>query len=164
MIEGPATRVMCLRDGTKKMSKSDPSDMSRINLTDDADTIAAKIRKARTDPEPLPETVEGLPAGPEAANLVNIYAALAGLGRRGGARRVRRPALLRVQAGLADLAVAELAPITARMAELTADPAEIDRLLARGAERAAAIAEPILARTYEIVGLARSADPRPATR
>ena len=98
VIEGTATRVMSLRDGTKKMSKSDPSDMSRINLTDDADTIAGKIRKARTDPEPLPATVAGLAGRPEAANLVNIYAALTDIDRRGGDRRVRRPAVLGVQA------------------------------------------------------------------
>ncbi len=99
VIEGVATRVMSLRDGTKKMSKSDPSDMSRINLTDDADTIAAKIRKARTDPLPLPETLGGLEGRAEATNLVNIYAALAGFFARFGHRRVRRQGLRQLQAG-----------------------------------------------------------------
>jgi tryptophanyl-tRNA synthetase len=153
VIEGAATRVMSLRDGTKKMSKSDPSDMSRINLTDDADTIATKIRKARTDPEPLPATVAGLAARPEAANLVNIYAALADSCPEAVVAEFAGQPFSAFKPRLADLAVAQLAPITSRMAELTADPAEIDRLLARGADRAAAIAGPILDRTYEIVGL-----------
>jgi tryptophanyl-tRNA synthetase len=156
VIEGTATRVMSLRDGTKKMSKSDPSDMSRINLTDDADTIATKIRKARTDPEPLPATVAGLAGRPEAANLVNIYAALADIAAEAVIAEFAGQPFSAFKPRLADLAVAELAPITARMAELTADPAEIDRLLARGSERAGALAGPILDRTYEIVGLARS--------
>ena len=99
MITGPATRVMSLRDGTKKMSKSDASDNSRINLTDDADTIAQKIRKAKTDPEPLPSEVKGLAGRPEAENLVGIYAALAGTTPRGGAEGLRRRAVLRLQAG-----------------------------------------------------------------
>jgi tryptophanyl-tRNA synthetase len=156
VIEGTATRVMSLRDGTKKMSKSDPSDMSRINLTDDADTIANKIRKARTDPEPLPATVAGLAARPEAANLVNIYAALADTSPEAVVAEFAGQPFSAFKPRLADLAVAELAPITAHIAELTADPAEIDRLLARGAERAGALAGPILDRTYEIVGLAPS--------
>ena len=156
VIGGPAPRVMSLRDGTKKMSKSDPSDMSRINLTDDADTIANKIRKARTDPEPLPETVEGLEGRAEARNLVGIYAALADttaeqvIAEFGGQGfGVFKPAL-------ADLAVEKLAPLTAEMTRLESDPAEIDRILGAGAERAAAIAEPILAETYEVVGFLRS--------
>lgn len=155
VIEGAATRVMSLRDGTKKMSKSDPSDMSRINLTDDADTIAAKIRKARTDPDPLPETCAGLADRPEARNLVNIYAALSGETPDAVVAAFAGRAFSDFKPALADLAVAELAPISARMSELMADPAEIDRLLGTGADKAAAIAEPILARTYEIVGLAR---------
>ena len=154
VIEGTATRVMSLRDGTKKMSKSDPSDMSRINLTDDADAIASKIRKARTDPEPLPETVAGLAGRAEAANLVNIYAALADSSAEAVVAEFAGKPFAEFKPRLADLAVAVLSPITERMSRLTADPAEIDRLLARGADRAAAIAEPILARTYEIVGLA----------
>ncbi len=156
VIEGVATRVMSLRDGTKKMSKSDPSDQSRINLTDDADTIAQKFRKARTDPEPLPESVEGLAGRAEAANLVNIYAGLAGttpaevLAEFGGQGfGVFKPRL-------ADLAVAQLGPMTSEMHRLMADPAEIDRILGQGAERADAIAAPILAQVYDIVGMVRS--------
>ena len=134
VIEGAATRVMSLRDGTKKMSKSDPSDMSRINLTDDADAIAQKIRKARTDPEPLPETLAGLADRPEARNLVNIYAALAGHDPGGGGRGVRRPALLRASSRRSPTSPSPTSPpITGRMTELMADPAEIDRIL--GARR-----------------------------
>ena len=156
LIEGAATRVMSLRDGTKKMSKSDPSDQSRINLTDDADQIAAKIRKAKTDPEPLPDTVEGLKDRPDARNLVNIYAALAGntvdqvIADFAGAQfGTFKPAL-------ADLAVAKLAPITTEMNRLMKDPAEIDRILGQGAERAEAIARPIVDQVYDIVGMIRS--------
>ncbi len=156
VIEGAATRVMSLRDGTKKMSKSDPSDASRINLTDDADAIASKIRRARTDPEPLPETLAELSGRAEARNLVNIYAALAGVTPdqvvsdfAGRPFSVFKPAL-------ADLAVAHLGPISARMTAILKDPAEIDRILGAGADKAAAIAEPILARTFDIVGLIRS--------
>jgi len=153
VIEGVATRVMSLRDGTKKMSKSDPSDMSRINLTDDADTISLKIRKARTDPAPLPDSPEGLAERPEARNLVNIYAALADttveavIAEHGG-----RP-FAEFKPRLAELAVATLAPIAGEMSRLMADPGEIDRVLEGGAARARAIAAPIVQRTYEIVGL-----------
>ena len=156
LIEGAATRVMSLRDGSKKMSKSDPSDASRINLTDDADTIAKKFRKAVTDPAPLPETLEGLAARPEARNLVNIYAALsdqsaeaviAEFGGQGWG--VFKPAL-------ADLAVAKLAPISTEMSRLMNDPAEIDRILGKGAEKADAIAQPVLAKTLDIMGMVRS--------
>ncbi|ARE39778.1 Tryptophanyl-tRNA synthetase [Rhodovulum sp. P5] len=153
VIEGAATRVMSLRDGSKKMSKSDPSDMSRINMTDDADTIAKKIRKAKTDPEPLPDTVEGLEGRPEARNLVNIYAALAEttpeqvIAEHGGQQ------FGTFKPSLADLAVARLEPISTEMSRLMQDPAEIDRILAHGAEQANAIAAPILKRTYEIVGM-----------
>ena len=156
LIEGAATRVMSLRDGTKKMSKSDPSDQSRINLTDDADQIAAKIRKAKTDPEPLPESIEGLKDRPEARNLVNIYAALAGhtveqvIGDFAGAQfGTFKPAL-------ADLAVAKLSPITTEMNRLMKDPAEIDRILGDGAERAEALARPIVDKVYDIMGMIRS--------
>jgi tryptophanyl-tRNA synthetase len=156
LIEGAATRVMSLRDGTKKMSKSDPSDQSRINLTDDADTIAAKIRKAKTDSEPLPDNIDALKDRPEARNLVNIYAALAGhtvdqvIRDFGGAQfGTFKPAL-------ADLAVARLSPITGEMNRLMADPAEIDRILADGADRADAIARPILEQVYDITGMIRS--------
>ncbi|MCB1311031.1 MAG: tryptophan--tRNA ligase [Sedimentitalea sp.] len=153
VIEGAATRVMSLRDGSKKMSKSDASDASRINMTDDADAIARKIRKAKTDPEGLPSEVKGLEDRPEARNLVNIYAALddrsveAVLAEYGGQPfSVFKPAL-------ADLAVARLAPISAEMARLMADPAQIDRILTEGAARAREITAPILRQTYDIVGM-----------
>jgi tryptophanyl-tRNA synthetase len=156
VIEGTATRVMSLRDGTKKMSKSDPSDMSRINLTDDADAIAQKIRKARTDPEPLPETVAALDARPEARNLVNIYAAIAGCTPADVLAEFAGRPFSDFKPRLVDLAVAHLAPITGRMTELMSDPAGIDRVLGDGADRAAALSAPILERTYDIVGLLRS--------
>ena len=155
VIEGVATRVMSLKDGTRKMSKSDPVDASRINLTDDADAIARKLRRAKTDPDPLPSEPAGLEGRPDAANLVAIYAALSDasveqvLAEKAGAM------FGHFKSDLADLAVSRLAPISAEMARLMADPAEIDRILARGAERARAITAPILARTYEIVGLVR---------
>lgn len=156
VIEGAATRVMSLKDGSKKMSKSDPSDASRINMTDDADAIAKKIRKAKTDPDPLPDALDGLKDRGEARNLVNIYAALA---------EVEPQVVLDEHAGalfghfkmaLADLAVAKLSPISSEMARLMEDQAEIDRLLGRGAERAREIAAPILKRTYDIVGMVSS--------
>ncbi|SPJ26239.1 tryptophan--tRNA ligase [Palleronia abyssalis] len=153
VIEGAATRVMSLRDGSKKMSKSDPSDASRINMTDDADTISKKIRKARTDPEPLPETYEGLKDRPEARNLVNIYAALSEqtvqqvMSQHGGA------GFGQFKPALADLAVDKLAPISSEMKRLMEDPAQIDAILRDGAARAREIAAPILAETYRIVGL-----------
>ncbi|MEZ5687031.1 MAG: tryptophan--tRNA ligase [Paracoccaceae bacterium] len=156
VIEGAATRVMSLRDGTKKMSKSDPSDASRINLTDSPDAIAKKIRKAVTDPEPLPETLEGLEGRAEARNLVNIYAALSGktpaevLGEYGG------EGFGKFKPALADLAVSVMEPINTEMNRLMQDPAEIDRILGRGAEQADAIARPILEKTYEIMGMVRS--------
>ncbi|MEL6464269.1 MAG: tryptophan--tRNA ligase [Pseudomonadota bacterium] len=153
VIEGAATRVMSLRDGSKKMSKSDASDASRINMTDDPDTIAKKIRKAKTDPEALPSEAKGLDNRPEARNLVNIYAALADisvdqvLSDHGGAQFGQfKPAL-------AELAVEKLAPISGEMARLMADVTEIDNILARGAERAREITAPILKRTYDIVGM-----------
>ena len=158
LVEGPGARVMSLRDGAVKMSKSDPSDQSRINLTDDADTIAAKVRKAKTDPEPLPESVEGLAGRPEADNLVGIYAALCGetkaqvLGRFGGQGfgQGLKPAL-------ADLLVERLAPVSGEMRRLLADPAKIDRVLADGAQQARAIAAPILREVRDIVGFWRPA-------
>ncbi len=156
LIEGAATRVMSLRDGTKKMSKSDPSDQSRINLTDDADTIAAKIRKARTDAEPLPETLEGLKDRPEARNLVNIYAALAGHTVEQVIRDFAGAQFGTFKPALADLAVAKLSPITTEMNRLMADPAEIDRILGDGADRADALARPILDQVYDITGMIRS--------
>lgn len=155
VIEGAATRVMSLRDGSKKMSKSDPSDASRINMTDDADTIVQKIRKAKTDPEALPSEAEGLKDRPEARNLVNIYAALAEQSVDQVLAQVGGQQFSQFKPLLSDLAVAKLAPISGEMARLMQDPAEIDRILGQGAERARAIAAPILARTYEIVGMIR---------
>lgn len=153
VIEGPATRVMSLRDGSAKMSKSDPSDQSRINLTDDADSIAAKIRRARTDPDALPSEAAGLAGRPEAANLVGLMAALTGTsveavladwgGRGFGAFK---PAL-------ADVMVAQLAPITAQFNALRDDHVMLDAVLATGAARARAIAEPVLAAVHAAVGL-----------
>jgi tryptophanyl-tRNA synthetase len=156
LIEGVATRVMSLRDGTKKMSKSDPSDQSRINLTDDADTIAGKIRKAKTDPAPLPETVEGLKDRPEAKNLVNIYAALSGQSLAEVVRENAGAQFGTFKPRLAELAVAKLSPITTEMNRLMADPGEIDRILGDGADRADAIARPIMEQVYDITGMVRS--------
>ncbi|NBE06648.1 tryptophan--tRNA ligase [Paragemmobacter ruber] len=156
VIEGAATRVMSLRDGTKKMSKSDPSDQSRINLTDDADTIAKKIRKAKTDPEPLPDSLDGLKDRPEARNLVNIYAALAGHTAEQVIRDYAGAQFGTFKPALADLAVAKLEPITLEMNRLMQDPAEIDRILGQGAARAEAIARPIVDQVYDIVGMIRA--------
>jgi len=153
VIEGAATRVMSLRDGTKKMSKSDPSDMSRINLTDDADMIAKKIRKAKTDPEPLPSEAKGLEERAEARNLVNIYAALSEQSVDQVMADVGGKAFSEFKPMLADLAVDRLAPISQEMARLMGDVSEIDRILGRGAERAREIASPILQKTYDIVGM-----------
>lgn len=146
------TRVMSLRDGSKKMSKSDESDMSRINLTDDADAIAQKIRKAKTDPNPLPVDEKGLEGRPEAENLINIYAALAGSARTDVIARYAGQPFSGFKVDLAELAVAKLTPIATEMRRLLADPAEIDRILANGAEKAAAIAEPVLKDVKRIVG------------
>ncbi|GGB20293.1 tryptophan--tRNA ligase [Allosediminivita pacifica] len=155
VIEGAATRVMSLRDGSKKMSKSDPSDMSRINMTDDADTIAAKIRKARTDPEPLPSEAAGLSDRAEARNLVNIYAALSEQSVDAVMAEVGGKPFSEFKPMLAELAVAKLSPVSSEMARLMEEPAEIDAILNRGSERAREIAAPILAKTYEIVGMVR---------
>ena len=152
LILGPATRVMSLRDGSKKMSKSDASDMSRINMTDDADTLAKKIRKAKTDPEPLPSEAAGLEGRPEAKNLITIYAALTDanvadvLAEHGGTQ------FSGFKQALTDVVVEKLAPITEEMARLKADNTYIDAVLAKGAERADAIAQPILKEVKEIVG------------
>ncbi|WP_170606061.1 tryptophan--tRNA ligase [Ruegeria arenilitoris] len=153
VIEGAATRVMSLRDGSKKMSKSDASDMSRINMTDDAETIAKKIRKAKTDPDALPSEVEGLEERPEARNLVNIYSALSDQTPEQVLAEVGGKQFGEFKPMLADLAVAKLSPISSEMARLMNDQAEIDRILARGAERARQITVPILRQTYEIVGM-----------
>ncbi|WP_170327147.1 tryptophan--tRNA ligase [Ruegeria arenilitoris] len=153
VIEGAATRVMSLRDGSKKMSKSDPSDMSRINMTDDADTIAKKIRKAKTDPDALPSELDGLEDRPEARNLVNIYAALSDQTAEQVLADVGGKQFGEFKPMLAELAVAKLAPISSEMARLMGEQAEIDQILAKGAEKARAIAAPILQQTYEIVGM-----------
>lgn len=155
LIGGPATRVMSLRDGVKKMSKSDPSDNSRINLTDDADLVAQKIRRAKTDPEPLPSEEAGLAKRPEAENLVGIYAGLADLtpaavlAEHGGAQ------FSAFKGALVDLAVDKLGPIGAEMNRLVADPAHLDAVLADGAARAAAIANRTVADVKEILGMVR---------
>ncbi|WP_378943679.1 tryptophan--tRNA ligase [Paracoccus sp. R86501] len=156
LIEGVATRVMSLRDGSKKMSKSDPSDASRINLTDDSDAIAQKIRKARTDADPLPGQMEGLKDRPEARNLVNIYAALADETPDQVLARFEGQGFGAFKPALAEVAVEAMAPITRKMSEYMADPAQIDAVLADGAERADAIATPILERTKDIMGLLRT--------
>lgn len=156
VIEGAAARVMSLRDGTKKMSKSDPSDQSRINLTDDADTIAQKIRKAKTDAEPLPETLDGLEGRAEARNLINIYAALDNRSPQDVLSEFSGHGFGVFKPKLADLAVASLSPISKRMQELMQDVAEIDAILGRGAQRAEAITTPIMERCYDIVGMVRT--------
>ncbi len=152
MITGPATRIMSLRDGNKKMSKSDPSDLSRINLTDDQDTIAKKIKKAKTDPEALPSEVDGLEGRAEAENLVGIYAALSGrskadiLGEFGGQQfSAFKPAL-------SELAVEKLAPMNNEMRRIMDDPTSVDAVLRDGAGRASEIAEPILHDVRRILG------------
>ena len=155
LIQGPATRVMSLRDGTKKMSKSDPSDNSRINLTDDAETIASKIRRAKTDPDALPSAIEGLAGRPEAENLVGIYAALDGRPKADVLRDFGGGQFSIFKTALADLAIAKLAPMNTAIRALRADPAYIDGVLARGAERARAIAGPTMDAVKDIVGLLR---------
>ncbi|WP_372054886.1 tryptophan--tRNA ligase [Tistrella mobilis] len=153
MILGAATRVMSLRDGTKKMSKSDPSDYARINLTDDRDTIAQKLKKARTDSEPgvtyEPER------RPEVANLIRIYAALDGRTTDEVVADYADAPFTTVKTRLTDLAVEKLGPIAEEMKRLMADPAEIDRILAKGADRARAIADPVVAEVRETIGLLR---------
>jgi tryptophanyl-tRNA synthetase len=155
LIQGPATRVMSLRDGSKKMSKSDPSDFSRINLTDDADAIALKIRKAKTDPEPLPTDESGFAQRPEADNLVGIYAALTDKSRAEALRDVGGAQFSTFKAMLVDAAVARLAPIGAEMTRLLDAPDHIDQVLRDGAERARAIAAPIMDSVKDIVGFLR---------
>lgn len=156
VIEGTATRVMSLRDGKKKMSKSDASDMSRINLTDSADLIQMKLRRARTDTEPIAGNLKDLAERPEARNLINIFAALAAQSPDSVAQTYEGQQFATFKADLVELVVAKIAPITNEMNRLIQDPAEIDRILGRGAEKAVALAEPILKQTYEIIGLIRS--------
>src|SRR5215469_14072209 len=136
LISGPAMRVMSLRDGMKKMSKSDPSDQSRINLTDDADTIAQKIRRAKTDPEPLPSEEKGLEKRPEADNLVGIYSALSGNSKQAVLTEFGGGQFSNFKNALAELCVAKLAPVAGEMKRLVADPGHVDAILADGANRA----------------------------
>jgi tryptophanyl-tRNA synthetase len=152
VITGPATRVMSLRDGTKKMSKSDESDASRINLTDDADTIANKIKRAKTDMHPLPDHKDQLKDRPEAENLLNIFAALSDQPLEAAIARFAGQQFSGFKTALADLTVAKLAPINAQMRRLLADPAEIDRVLTQGARHASAIAAPVMEEVKRKVG------------
>jgi tryptophanyl-tRNA synthetase len=152
LIMGPAARVMSLRDGTKKMSKSDTSEQSRINLTDDADSIALKIRRAKTDPQPLPSEVAGLEGRPEARNLVGIYAALSDQDAATVLREHGGKGFGAFKEALTELLVASLAPIAAETNRLLADPEGIDRILRDGAHRAAALAEPIVTEAERLVG------------
>ncbi len=154
-IFGTATRVMSLRDGTRKMSKSEPSEQSRINLTDDADTIAQKIRRAKTDPENLPDTVKGLEGRPEAENLLGIYAALTDKSLDAVVLEFAGAQFSVFKGALADVAVAVLSPITAEMNRLMADPGAIDAILRRGADRAGAIAQANIREIYDLVGFLR---------
>ncbi|MEZ5763244.1 MAG: tryptophan--tRNA ligase [Xanthobacteraceae bacterium] len=156
VITGPATRVMSLRDGTKKMSKSDPSDYSRINLTDDADTIAQKVRKAKTDPEPLPSEEKGLETRPEADNLVGIYAALTGKPKADVLREFGGAQFSAFKNALVEVCVGRLAPIASDMRRLMADPGYVDSVLADGGARARVIADETMRATKDIVGLIRS--------
>jgi tryptophanyl-tRNA synthetase len=152
VITGTATRVMSLRDGTKKMSKTDESDQSRINLTDDADTIANKIKRAKTDPLPLPSSKEELKDRPEAENLINIYAALADQDRDAVIAQFAGQQFSGFKNALAELTVSKLEPIASEMRRLLADPAEIDRILKSGAEKARAIATPVMDEVKKRVG------------
>jgi len=154
-IFGAATRVMSLRDGTKKMSKSDTSDYSRINMTDDAELIALKIRRAKTDPEPLPATIAALEARPEADNLVGIYAALAGEAREAALARFAGENFSTFKEALSALAAEVLGRIGGEMRRLLADPGHIAGVRRRGAERAAGIAIPVLREVQDITGLLR---------
>jgi tryptophanyl-tRNA synthetase len=154
-IFGEATRVMSLRDGTKKMSKSDTSDYSRINMTDDADAIALKIRRAKTDPEPLPDTLDALEKRPEADNLVSIYAALSDVSREAALTRFAGANFSTFKEALSGLSVDVLGRIGGEMRRLMADPGHIDRVLRHGADRAAAIAVPVLHEVQDITGLLR---------
>lgn len=151
-ILGEATRVMSLRDGSSKMSKSDPSEQSRINLTDDADTIAQKIKRAKTDPELLPDNPAGLEGRPEAANLVGIYAALSDQTATQVLAEFAGKGFGQFKPVLSELAVSVLSPISEKMRRLLNDPAELDRIIGGSAKRAQTVAAPILQKTKEIVG------------
>ncbi len=157
IIQGPATRVMSLRDGTSKMSKSDPSDLSRISLRDSADEIAKKIKKAKTDPHPLPDNIEALGERPEAANLLGILAALTHETLENIVSRYAGAQFSALKTDLADAAIAHLAPISDEMSRLMAAPDHVDQILAQGAARARAIAEPVMVAVREKVGFLSSA-------
>ncbi|MDP4796658.1 MAG: tryptophan--tRNA ligase [Rhodospirillales bacterium] len=152
LILGTATRVMSLKDGSKKMSKSDPSDLSRINMTDDADTIQRKIKKAKTDPDHLPESVQGLDGRPEARNLLGIYAALADVSIESAVNEFAGQQFSALKDRLSDVAVANLAPMQDAYRRLLNDKGQIDAYLAHGAERARAIAGPVLREVQDVVG------------
>ena len=156
LISGPATRVMSLRDGTKKMSKSDASDNSRINLTDDADTIAQKFRKAKTDPHPFPSDIKEMEQRPEADNLAGIYAALADTTAENVVKEFAGAQFSKFKEALTELAVTKLGPIGAEMKRLTADPGHIDQVLADGASRARVIANQTMKEVGKIVGFVGS--------
>jgi tryptophanyl-tRNA synthetase len=156
VITGPATRVMSLRDGTKKMSKSDPSDLSRINMMDDADTIAKKIQKAKTDPEPLPSDEKGFAGRPEAENLVGIYAALSGQSVADVLKDHGGQQFSSFKKALAEVATEKIGRIGSEARRLGNDTAEIDRILADGSERARSVAAPVMAKVKDIVGFIRS--------
>ena len=155
LILGSATRVMSLKDGTSKMSKSDPSDLSRINMTDDTDTIVRKIKKAKTDPDLLPENAEGLEGRPEARNLLGIYAALADVTMDDAIAEFAGQQFSALKGRLSDVAVASLAPIQEEYTRLLADKAQVDAVLADGAERATALAEPVLREVQDVIGFLR---------
>lgn len=155
IIPPEAARIMSLRDGSAKMSKSDPSDMSRINLTDDADAIMQKVKKAKTDPEPLPATVEGLAGRPEANNLVGIYAAMAGITPAAVLAQFEGQGFGQFKPALGELLVEKLAPMAARYRELRDDREALDAILCKGALRARALAAPTLSRAYDALGLVR---------
>lgn len=152
LIKGPGARIMSLKDGSKKMSKSDPSDLSRINLTDDADLMAKKIKKAKSDPDPLPDNVDALNGRPEADNLVGIYAALAGQTKQEVLDRFGGEGFGVFKPALSEVVVESLSPITSRYNEILADPTELDAVLKDGAERAQAIAAPVMAEVREKIG------------
>ncbi|WP_333838505.1 tryptophan--tRNA ligase [Novosphingobium sp.] len=155
IIPPEAARIMSLRDGSAKMSKSDPSEMSRINLVDDADTIMQKIKKAKTDPEPLPSEAEGLEGRPEARNLVGIYAAMAGTDVASVLAQFGGVGFGTFKPALGELLVDKLAPMAARYRELRADRQALDAILRHGAEKARALATPTLTKAYEALGLVR---------
>ena len=152
MINASGAKVMSLRDGTAKMSKSDPSDNSRINLTDNADTIAKKIRKAKTDAGEIPGTLEGLEGRPEVANLVSIYAALSGSSEKAILTEYEGKGFGVFKPALADLAVAKLSPITDLMTRYLSDPEELNRILSTAADKASEIADPIVADVRKVIG------------